>query len=84
MTNEEKEFQFFLDCMEEETRELKRCVLIDFALSLKNHLNPELLQLLFKAMFKHNVQNDNNCEYEILHDLNIRAWMWDDFLSKSK
>lgn len=82
MTNKEQDFQFFLDCMEEEIQELKRNVLIDFALSLKNHLNPELLQLLFQAMFRNNVQNDNNCEHEILHDLDVRAWMWDDFLSK--
>lgn len=81
-TAEEQNFQFFLDCMEEETQELKRNVLIDFALSLKNHLSAEIQQLLFDAMLKHKVQNDNNCEHEILHDFNIRAWLWDDYLSK--
>ena len=81
MTTEEQNFQFFLDCMQEDTQELKTKVLSDFALSLKNHLNSELLNLLFLAMLKNNVQNDNNCEHEILHDLDVRAWLWDDFLS---
>ncbi len=82
MTTEEQDFQFFLDCMQEDTQELKTKVLSDFALSLKNHLSAEIQQLLFHAMFKHKVQNDNNYEHEILKDFDIRAWLWDDYLSK--
>jgi len=76
------EEQEFVDFLESESQNLKEKVLIDFALNLKAQLTPMQEQILFESMFKNNVQNDQNCEHDILKSFGIPAWKWDEFLSK--
>jgi len=80
----QKEEQEFMNYLESESEKLKERVLDDFPSNLKAQFSLKQEQLLFESMFKNKVQNNQNCEHDILKSVSIPAWKWDEFLSKKK
>lgn len=74
----------YFEYVESQTQELKKEILIDFALHLKGLLNDACQRILFESMLRKNVTEDPNCEHDILKDLGVPTWKWDVFLSSRK
>lgn len=74
----------YFDYLDSQSQELKEKTLIDFVLHLKGLLNNVSQEILFEAMLRNGVINNPNCEHDILKDLGVPAWKWDEFLRSKK